>query len=216
MSMARSLPVNTFEIGADAVAQGEPFPFQLAAEGGVLRAQALFDAEQAFVGGQVIDLAAGREHCPQLEGDELRSVASERGVGGNELSGGQAGQPEGLEDGRDAAEALNLVELTIVGVQGECVPGRGGHQCPGGEQQPGDGIPRAAEHLQTSLLINEIAVAGIHVDGGDQPGCGGAGHVSAETVPINGAVGAEGQERSGVAGDFAAGDEVHQYSSKHR
>ena len=85
----------------------------------MLRAKALFDAEQAFVGSKVIDLAERREHCPQFEGDELRSVASESGVGGNELSGGQACQPEGLKDGWYATEGLDLVELTVVSVRRE-------------------------------------------------------------------------------------------------
>ena len=39
--------------------------------------------QQTFVGGKVIDLAEGREHRPEFEGDESRGKASEVGVGGN-------------------------------------------------------------------------------------------------------------------------------------
>jgi len=133
-----------FEVRTDFVAQVKAFPFKFAAEGGVLRADALFYSEQTFVGGKVIDLAKAREHGSEFEGDELRGMASDVCVGSDKLVGWEAGQPEGLEDGWDSAEGLNLLNLAMVFVRGECVPCLGVDECPCGESSTREGISRAA------------------------------------------------------------------------
>ena len=80
MSMARSLPVSTWNPGAPRPA-GEALPLERAAQRRVLRPDALRDLEQAAVGVEREDAAVGHEHRAELEADEAVDLGPQGGEG---------------------------------------------------------------------------------------------------------------------------------------
>ncbi len=170
----------------------------------MLGADALRHAEQPAIDFQRIDLAERGEHRPQLEGDEAVAVPSEIGMGGNEPLVRQARQAVRREDDGDAAVPADGVDLAEVGVAVEGVARPVADEGAADERTAAQNGARPGQHFEALAVVEQMDVAGVHVDGRRQAGVGSAHDVSGERGPIDGPVGGERQQYGGDAFDLAS------------
>ena len=87
------------------------------------------------------------------------------------------------------------------------IPGRSATKAPATNGRP-PRTPRPLEDRQPRRVVEQVPEAGIHVDGRNEAGIGGAEAVRGEAIPVDFARGGERQEDRRDAGDLAAGRSI--------
>ena len=150
---------------------------------------ALLDSHQPLIDVQRIDTAKGSEHLAQFESDKLVSVFGDRGVAGHDVFVRLPGQTKRLKDHGDPPIRLNRINLLSVRIQVERSAGRVRHKRSGNVTGPepavtGDAL-RPLKHLNTRRFVDQVRVAGVHVDRRNQSGLAGAFDVSIKRRPVD-------------------------------
>ena len=211
------------EIGSNGIADQEARPFQIATEGGVFGTGAVFDFEKPPKNVHGVNASEGREHGTQLESNEFRGSGPEALVGGDNRLVGLTGETVALEDDRCSPSVLDFVHPSCVSIEVEAGAGLITHEGAGEVASAAENGVGKAEGFFSCGVIDEVAVAGVHVDGGDESRVGGTFDMTGEAIPIDVPIFVERQEDGGIAFDAASrpkhldgvkGDIVHGLDSR--
>ncbi|HYT87313.1 MAG TPA: hypothetical protein VEL76_01205 [Gemmataceae bacterium] len=169
----------------------------------MLGADTLRNRQQPRVGVEVVDAAERGEGGTQLKGEEARAIAPESAIGVEKTFSLQRCQAVGLEDDRGTAVFLNGVDGPAVIVEAQRLARLVADERARDEGAATEDRAGRGQDCPARGVIEEVDVAGIHVDGRCQAGGSGAGDVSLEAVPIHVAVVAKRQQDRGHTNDFA-------------
>lgn len=173
------------EVRAHGIADGNPLPLEVASKGGVLGAGAVFNSQKSAKNVHRVDTAEGRKHGSKFESDELGGGGAETLVRSNNRVVGLSGESVALKDDGNTARGLDFVHSSGVGIEVERGTGLVSHEGAGEVASAVQCSVGEAERFLAGGIVNEVAVAGVHVDGWDEASARGALDVVRETFPVD-------------------------------
>lgn len=167
----------------------------------------LWDFHDFAVSVNVVNGAEGCENLTEFKGDELIGEGADGAIGIDGGLGSVLCEAVGLEDDGDAAVEEDAFDLTMAGFGVEGVAGVVCDECAGDVLFASAEFLCAFEDFNADGVVDEVAVAGIHVDGWGKSCVECAGDMCFEALPVDLTIGLIGEKDGGHTGDFAVGDE---------
>ena len=151
----------------------------------MLGAGTVFNSQQATKDVHRVDTTKRRKHGSEFESDKLGGGRSEALVGRDNRLIRLSGESVALKNHGNTARALDFVHPCGVGVEVKCGPRLVSHEGAGEVASAVQGGVGEAERFLTGGIVDEVAVAGVHVDGGNEASACGALDVVGETFPVD-------------------------------
>lgn len=173
----------------------------------MLGADTLWDFHDFAVSVNVVNGAEGCKNLTEFKGDELVGKGADGAIGIDGGLGSVLCEAVGLEDNGDTFVEEDAFDLTMGGFGVEWVTGVVCDKCAGDVSFASAEFLCALEDFNADCVVDEVAVAGIHVDGWGKSGIKSSRDVCFKAFPVDFTMGLIGEKNGGHTGDFALGDE---------
>ncbi len=200
------------------IAKGQSLPLQPPRQRRVLGPNAVGDLHELSVGLQTQHPAAGHESGSQFKPDEAFGATGQLPKPADHLGIVASGQTKRRKDHRHCTDRGDHGELPAIGGKIERGPRLVDHAGSRHQLAVADSLTGQPQGPLAGVVIDQMHVAGVHVDRRHDPGRSSAGHVGGEALPVDTAVDRERQQDRRDAADWPAGadeaDWIHGHNGR--